>query len=89
MREEFDTGLVTRGAAHLAQNGLGYFGHMAVALRIAARLFGATLACLCHGIVPGAFTTTASRTIRSLHQELDRGHAASAAGPARAAEAEA
>jgi hypothetical protein len=93
MRREIGSGIVGRGAAHLAENDLGYFAHLRVALRIGASLIGAGLACLVHGLVPGAFTTAASRTVRRLHASFEQRPAPSAATGsavhARPAEAEA
>lgn len=47
-----------------------YGGHMRVAWSFGFRLFGASLACLVHGIVPCLFKQTASRQIRELHDEM-------------------
>jgi hypothetical protein len=55
---------------HLDETGLAYLPHMGVAFGIGTSLIRAGLACLIHGIVPGAFTDTASRTIRRLHESL-------------------
>ena len=56
---------------HLEEVGLGYFAHLRRALRIGTRLLGAGFACLIHGLFPGLFTHTASRTIGGLHRELE------------------
>lgn len=85
-------GLVAGSRDHLAETSLSYFGHMRVAFGIAARLMFAAAACLLHGLIPGAFTDTASRTIRRLNAGLDARHAPQghAVAPVRgAAEAEA
>jgi hypothetical protein len=47
-----------------------YLQHMAVALCYAGRMIGAGLAALVHAVLPFAFETTASRTIRELHDNM-------------------
>jgi hypothetical protein len=47
-----------------------YPRHAAIALRVAARLIGAGLAAMVHGILPCLFETTASRAIKALHNEI-------------------
>ena len=74
---------------HLEEVGLGYFAHLRRALRIGGRLLGAGLACLVHGVFPGLFTHTASRTIAGLNEELDQISAPSAPPHLTPAEAEA
>jgi Family of unknown function (DUF6356) len=82
--------LLDRSRNHLAETRLSYPGHLAIAFGIGGRLVLAGLACLCHGLVPGLFTDTASRAIRRLHAGLDgRAGPVHAAPPGRAAEAEA
>lgn len=82
--------LLDRSRGHLRDTRLSYPGHLGIAFGIGGRLVLAGLACLCHGLVPGLFTDTASKAIRRLHAGLDaRGPAPAAAPPGRAAEAEA
>lgn len=61
------THLFTR---HPDSVGESYLEHMAVALWYATRLLGAGLAALVHAVLPFAFETTASRTIRELHDNM-------------------
>jgi hypothetical protein len=82
--------LLDRSRGHLRDTSLTYFAHLGVAFGIGGRLVLAGFACLCHGLVPGLFTDTASRTIRRLHAGLDAPAADRSARVAgRAAEAEA
>jgi hypothetical protein len=55
---------------HPGTVGETYLQHMAVALWYAVRMFGAGLAALVHAVMPFAFETTASRTIRELHDNM-------------------
>jgi hypothetical protein len=73
----------------LEEVGLGYFAHLWRALRIGGRLLGAGFACLVHGVFPGLFTHTASRTITGLNEELAQIPAPSARPHLTPAEAEA
>lgn len=59
---------------HPRSLGVGYLTHAGGALRIAAMLFKAGSACVVHAAVPGAFTRTASRTIRELHRGMEARH---------------
>ncbi len=56
--------------AHPQAAGETYLEHMAFAFGFSGRLFGAALAALIHGVVPGLCETTASRTVLSMHDEL-------------------
>jgi hypothetical protein len=51
---------------HLNSCEESYFKHMLFASRTGATMIVAGLACVAHGILPGLFETTGSRTIRSL-----------------------
>ncbi len=51
---------------HLRSCGESYFEHLKFATRSGAVLVGAGLACMVHGLLPGLFTTTGSRTVKSL-----------------------
>src|SRR5262245_61535517 len=56
--------------AHPASVGETYVEHMGSAFRFAVRLLGASLACFVHGLLPFQFTSTGSRTIKQLHQQM-------------------
>jgi hypothetical protein len=58
------------GKRHLAEVGMGYGGHLGRAWKIGAQLAVASGACFIHGLIPGMFTTKASRTIVRLHEEV-------------------
>jgi hypothetical protein len=47
-----------------------YLQHAGIALRVAGRLFGASFAAAVHAIFPFLFVTTASTTIKTLHDEI-------------------
>ncbi len=49
-----------------------YREHLGAAWSIAATLMVAGLACLVHGLLPFAFETTASRSIRRLHNHISQ-----------------
>ena len=51
---------------HLRSCNESYFKHMFFAGRVGATMIAAGLACMAHGILPGLFETTGSRTIKSL-----------------------
>lgn len=57
---------------HLQEIGESYGAHLRRATRFGGRAVLAGAACLVHAVVPGLFTDTLSRAIRSLHQELPR-----------------
>ena len=80
--------LLSRRRQHLAENQVGYFGHMRFALGVGAQLLVAALACILHGILPGIFTDTASTAIRRLHAILAARHASPRQTNALATEAE-
>ena len=69
-------GLIQSSRHHLAEAGMDYLGHLRRAARIGGSLIAAGTACLVHGLLPGLFTTRASRTVIKLHEEI------SAHGPA-------
>ena len=60
------TSLIRSSRSHLAEAGVNYFAHLGRATRIGASLIGAGAACL----LPGLFTTRASRTVIKLHEEI-------------------
>ena len=51
---------------HLRSCNESYLKHMFFAGRTGATMIAAGLACMAHGILPGLFETTGSRTIKSL-----------------------
>ena len=51
---------------HLNSCGEGYFKHLVFASGVGAKMIVAGLACVAHGLLPGLFETTGSRTIKSL-----------------------
>jgi len=50
-----------------------YFQHAATAAGFSMTLVVAGLACLVHAAIPALFTTTASRKIAALHEDMARG----------------
>ena len=50
--------------------GMSWAEHGAGAVIIGARMVGAGLACIVHAAVPGVFTETAGRTVKSLHDHM-------------------
>ena len=73
------TSLLHSSRSHLAEAGMDYIAHMGRASRIGGALIVAGVACLVHGLLPGLFTTKASRTVVKLHEEIQQ---APAHGPA-------
>lgn len=55
---------------HPRSVGEDYWTHQRAALRFSGRLLTAAWACLVHAAVPGLHRTTASDTIRQLHDEM-------------------
>ena len=60
--------IVSKG--HLRSCNESYFKHLLFAGRTGATMIAAGLACMAHGILPGLFETTGSRTIKSLASRL-------------------
>ena len=56
--------------AHPEAVGESYTEHFGVASRFGLRMVLAGLACLVHAVLPFAFVTTASRTVRELHDRM-------------------
>lgn len=54
-----------------------YIQHFIAAVFISGRLLMASLACLCHALLPFAFTHTGSKHIRALYGELEKRHSQS------------
>lgn len=55
---------------HPASVGESYLEHMGVAFSFGARMIGAGLACLAHGVFPFLFTRTGSRAVAELHERM-------------------
>ncbi|MFH6784106.1 MULTISPECIES: DUF6356 family protein [Methylobacterium] len=55
---------------HPASVGETYFEHMGVATGFGLRMIAGGLACLVHGLLPFAFTSTGSRTVLKLHDRM-------------------
>ena len=64
------TSLIQSSRSHLTEAGVNYFAHLQRATRIGGSLMAAGAACLVHGLLPGLFTTKASRTVIKLHEEI-------------------
>ena len=69
-----DQGFAARWRSHLDHAGEGYFEHLGVACRIGGLLIAAGAACLVHAVVPALCTDRASRTIRRLHDQIQKRH---------------
>lgn len=68
--ESNEPGVLARSRRHLRYAGLGYRAHGARAGRVGLRMIGGGVAALIHAVVPGLFTWTASRTVRTLDLRL-------------------
>lgn len=55
---------------HPRSLGMSWAGHGMGAVVIGARMVGAGIACIVHAVVPGIFTQTAGRTVKSLHDQM-------------------
>lgn len=55
---------------HPHSMGESYFEHRRVALSFALRLFGASIACAVHAVVPGLCVSTGSRAVADLNERL-------------------
>lgn len=58
------------GRRHLAETGMDYGAHRRRAWRVGGAMLTAGGACIVHGLVPGLFSDTATRTITRLNDEL-------------------
>ena len=56
--------------AHPESVGESYFEHQRMAFGFSGALLKAALACFIHGLVPGLFQTTGSRTVNRLHERM-------------------
>ncbi len=65
---------------HPASVGENYFQHMGTSFSFAGKMFGASFACLLHGVFPFLCTTRGSEAITELHTRMvthrhrDSGH---------------
>ena len=66
------------GRRHLEETGMGYGAHLKRAWSIGGPLLVAGGACLVHGLFPSLFSTTATRTIVRLNEEVKKAHPNSA-----------
>ena len=55
---------------HPASVGESYLEHLAKAFGFGLRLIATGVACLVHALVPAAFSTAASNTVRSLYRGM-------------------
>jgi hypothetical protein len=60
--------------AHPRDVGETYGEHFGVAAAFGLRMVAAGLACLVHAVLPFAFVTTASRTVRELYARMAARH---------------
>ncbi len=65
-------GIARLFTAHPEAVGETYGGHFVVATGFGLRMVLGGLACLVHAVLPFAFVTTASRTIRELHDRMGK-----------------
>lgn len=65
-------GIARLFTAHPEAVGETYGGHLVTASGFGLRMVLGGLACLVHAVLPFAFVTTASRTIRALHDRMGR-----------------
>jgi hypothetical protein len=63
---------------HPRSLGMSWAGHGVGAVAIGARLVGAGLACVVHGVVPGIFTQTAGKTITRMYDHMNKRKAGAA-----------
>lgn len=56
---------------HPATVGETYWQHLGFAVRFGLRMIGGGLACVVHGMLPFAFVTRGSETVRALHGTLE------------------
>jgi hypothetical protein len=63
-------GIARLFTAHPEEVGETYGGHLVTATGFGLRMVLAGVACLVHAVLPFAFVTTGSRTIRELHDRM-------------------
>jgi Family of unknown function (DUF6356) len=55
---------------HPRSVGESYFEHQRKAMAFGARMFAGAIACFLHGIIPGLFCQTGSRTVSRLYDRM-------------------
>ena len=55
---------------HPESVGETYWQHFSMAMGFGLRMIGGGLACIAHAVIPGAFCTTGSESIRELHDRM-------------------
>jgi len=55
---------------HLKEHNITYLAHFKKAISIGARMIVSGFCCCIHGLLPFAFTTTASDTIKKINEEI-------------------
>lgn len=68
---------------HPATVGESYRQHLVFAVGFGARMVGGGLACIIHGLLPFAWVTRGSETVRALHATLERKRPLPSAGTVR------
>lgn len=63
---------------HPRSLGMSWAGHGAGALKVGFQLIGAGCAAIIHGLVPGLFGETASRTVTRVYEHIERTRGATA-----------
>jgi hypothetical protein len=57
---------------HPRSVGETYLEHLRFACTFGVRMVSGGVACFCHGVLPFLFTTTGSRTVLGLHEQMTR-----------------
>lgn len=63
--------MIRKSKDHLHTVQENYFQHLAFAAPFCLRMIAGGLGGLVHAIIPALFQTTASTTVRALHQEME------------------
>lgn len=63
--------MIRKTSKHLEMVNEGYFEHMSFALKFSMRMIFGGFGGLIHAIIPAFHQTTASRTVRSLHKDME------------------
>jgi hypothetical protein len=64
--------IVKKSQQHLTDMNESYWEHLYFAAIFAVQLFGASLAVIIHALIPAFFQYTGSKTIKSLHETLQK-----------------
>ncbi len=62
--------MIRKSSGHLEKVGEGYFEHMGFALCFSVRMIAGGIGGIIHAFIPALCQTTASTTVRALHQEM-------------------